>query len=263
MRIIHKLLAHKFYYLLNKNDIVTYGKLIVGRNTKIRNCKIFISEGSSLVIGDNCILDHVSICMMDSETNIQIGDSNTLIKCSIEPYRADLKIGTGNFVKTPIDSFPVRFRIQQAKLSIGDMNSLACGIWTRFGGICTIGSHNAINQRTEIRCDEKVTIGDYNQISYDCVIWDTNTHIIHKADERRHIVDKEYPNFGLETNKPKTSPVYIGDDCWIGRSCSILKGVEIGNRCIIAYNTSLVGGKYDSGLTITNSIQVRTFKNNL
>ena len=35
--------------------------------------------------------------------------------------------------------------------------------------------------------------------------------------------------------------VKIGDDCWIGESCVILKGTTIGNECVLGYGTFVVG----------------------
>lgn len=227
------------------------------------NCTICLSEGSSLTIGDDCVLSGVSICVMGGHTDIKIGDGCRLSDCSIEPVRGKVTIGHGNIIQRPVDSFPVRFRVYDSTLTIGDYNSIGCGLWIRFGGVLHIGSRNAINQRTEIRCDERVTIGDYNQISYDCVIWDTNTHVIREAMERRRIVENEYPCFGLETQRPDTRPVHIGNDCWIGRNCSIMKGVVIGSRCIVGYGTTLVKGEYEDGSTIVNDYKVKVYKNNV
>lgn len=265
-RLFNKLQRFSFQgYLKGKNNVsvIKDDSLSLSKTTKLNNCHIFIAEGSSLKVGDRTTLSNVSICIMEAGTHIEIGENCTLNNCSIEPYKANVKIGNGNFVQTPIDSFPVRFRVHNAELTVGDYNSLSCGIWARFGGKIAIGNRNAINQRTEIRCDERVEIGDYNQISYDCVIWDTNTHVIHPAMERRQIVEKEYPCFGLETERPKTKPIKIGDDCWIGRGCSLLKGVQLGDRCIVAYNTTLPGGSYSPGNTLMNDVNVKALPNNV
>lgn len=262
--IIEKIRCFSFrHYFYGKNQITVKkdAESEISKMAILRHCHIFVAGGSSLKIGRGSKLTNVSICIMEAGTHIVIGEGGELTNCSIEPYKANISIGNGNFIQTPIDSFPVRFRIHSAELTVGDYNSLSCGIWARFGGKITIGNRNAINQRTEIRCDEKVEIGDYNQISYDCVIWDTNTHVIHSAMERRRIVEKEYPCFGLETERPKTKPIKIGDDCWVGRGCSLLKGVQLGDRCIVAYNTILTGGSYTPGNTLMNDVMVRAIPN--
>lgn len=265
-KLIEKYRCFSFWHYFHGKNMITIkrgSEFEISKMARLQHCHFFIAKGSSLKIGEGGKLTNVSICIMEAGTHIEIGENCTLINCSIEPYRANVKIGNGNFVQTPIDSFPVRFRVHNAELTVGDYNSLSCGIWARFGGKIAIGNRNAINQRTEIRCDERVEIGDYNQISYDCVIWDTNTHVVHPAMERRQIVEKEYPCFGLETERPKTKPIKIGDDCWIGRGCSLLKGVQLGNRCIVAYNTTLPGGSYSPGNTLMNDVNVKALPNNV
>ena len=51
-----------------------------------------------------------------------------------------------------------------------------------------------------------------------------------------HIVEPD----GVPVTKNKklnSSPVSIGDNCWIGQNVVILKGVAIGNNCIIGANS--------------------------
>ena len=61
-----------------------------------------------------------------------------------------------------------------------------------------IGNYNNINERSWLRADEQITIGDYNQISYNVMIWDTNTHNIYTPSKRRELTEKYYPFFGYE-----------------------------------------------------------------
>ena len=140
---------------------------------------------------------------------------------------------------------------------------MRCSIWIRFKGKVAIGSRNAINEGTEIRCDHEVKIGDYNQISYNCTIWDTNTHNLYKAEERRRITDEQYPDFGLEFEKPKTSPVNIGNDCWIGRNASILKGGMLADKCIVGYGTLITNFSAPKNSTIINEPVIKIIKNQL
>lgn len=51
--------------------------------------------------------------------------------------------------------------------------------WIRYNANVRIGNYNNINERSWLRADEQITIGDYNQISYNVMIWDTNTHNIY------------------------------------------------------------------------------------
>lgn len=88
-------------------------------------------------------------------------------------------------------------------------------------------------ERTEIRCDHLIEIGDYNMISYECMIYDTNTHCLYTKEKRRDMTRHDFPRIGQEYEKPVTSPVKIGNDCWIGKRAAILKGVTIGDECIV------------------------------
>ena len=71
-------------------------------------------------------------------------------------------------------------------------------------------------------------------------IWDTNTHTIYKSEKRSEITRKYFPYFGYEIEKPLTSPIVVGDNCWIGERSSIMKGTQIGDNVIVGYNTMLL-----------------------
>ena len=95
------------------------------------------------------------------------------------------------------------------------------------------------------------------------MIWDTNTHNIYTADKRRVLTDSKYPSFGYEYEKPKTSPVTIGSDNWIGKNVSLLKGTKIANRCIIGYSTVLSNIKLEDNKTIVTSYNYKILDNKI
>ncbi|WP_077919128.1 hypothetical protein [Spirosoma sp. 209] len=207
----------KIKYLL-KNSIVQSeqpGSIIIESSVQISNSKIYVKTGSHLKIGKGSVLKNVFI-HVDGE--LSIGENNIL--------------EGGKFSKLSI-------YISKGAFTLGSYNRIKSKIMVRFGGLLTIGDHNNINDESEIRADERVIIGDYNQISYQCVIWDTNTHTIYDDATRRELTDKHFPIFGYEYERPKTKPVTIGSDCWIGRGVSILKGVELGSSSIVGYKTIL------------------------
>ena len=109
-----------------------------------------------------------------------------------------------------------------------------------------------------MRCDESISIGSYNQISYDINIWDTNTHNILPVEDRRRVAEEYFPYFGKETEKPITKPVIIGDDCWLGERVSILKGSIIGDEVIVGYNTTITGKNIQSKSTVVSEISLKT-----
>lgn len=102
--------------------------------------------------------------------------------------------------------------------------------------VVEIGDKSYINHDSEIRCRERVTIGDNVSIAYGVLIQDSDYHAT-------------YDETG--NPKPETLPITIEDNVWIGANVTILKGVTIGEGCIVAAGSvvtksapahSLVGG---------------------
>lgn len=78
----------------------------------------------------------------------------------------------------------------------------------------SIGHGTYVNRRTEITCQDSVTLGERCAISWDVLITDTDYHSVN--------------------GRPRTAPVKIGDRVWIGARATILKGVTIGDGAIVA-----------------------------
>jgi acetyltransferase-like isoleucine patch superfamily enzyme len=146
--------------------------------------------------------------------------------------------------------------IDNGKLVIGAYNVVKADIKLRFGGICSIGTYNCINEGSEIRCDQSVVIGDFNMISYECMIYDTNTHCIYPPEVRREISKADFPFLGTETEKPNTMPVAIGNDNWLGKRCVILKGSVLGNQVTAGTNAVVSNLYVNRGLVIGNPAYV-------
>ena len=75
-------------------------------------------------------------------------------------------------------------------------------------------------------------------ISYDCLIFDNNSHSLNYTD-RREEIDHGFPNGTMqkETDKIDTKPLVIQNDVWIGTKAMIMKGVTIEARSVIAAGT--------------------------
>ena len=86
----------------------------------------------------------------------------------------------------------------------------------------SIGDNTYITASSVIYCNNEMEIGRDCAIAWNTTIIDTDFHQI------------TYPD---GTQNPISSPVKIGDKVWIGCNSTILKGVTIGNNCVIGANT--------------------------
>ena len=68
-----------------------------------------------------------------------------------------------------------------------------------------------------ISCSSSIRIGDRTLIGADCIVTDTDFHSIPLSHD----------------NPPRTQPVSIGSDVFVGTRCIILKGIEIGDGAVI------------------------------
>ncbi|MER8423310.1 DapH/DapD/GlmU-related protein [Mesorhizobium sp. M1403] len=88
------------------------------------------------------------------------------------------------------------------------------------GATLTIGDNTGISGAA-IFCSNSITIGNHVLIGANCRIYDTDFHPIDFMERR----------YGRPCN---TAPIIIGDDVWLGEGVTILKGVRIGARSVIA-----------------------------
>lgn len=79
--------------------------------------------------------------------------------------------------------------------------------------VVEIGDKCYINHDSEIRCRERITIGNIVSIAYNVLIQDSDYHTTFNENG---------------APKPHTLPILIEDNVWIGAGATILKGVTIG-----------------------------------
>lgn len=89
-----------------------------------------------------------------------------------------------------------------------------------------IGDSVFINDGTIIDANFQVTIGDHTIIGPACVVIDSN----HRFDDLDHTVLEQGSDY---------LPVKIGSHCWVGAHVIILPGVTIGDRAVIAANSTV------------------------
>ncbi len=222
-------------FVLDKSPGSSFSK---GAGVEIINTKIVLTGKSEVIIHENVKLEGYDIHINDGY--LEIGRFSQLIK--------------GRQALNPIIS------INKGKLIIGAYNSIKADLKIRFEGICSIGTYNSINEGTEIRCDQSVIIGDYNMISYECMIYDTNTHCIYPPIIRRERTKADFPAIGIETEKPGAKEVVIGSDNWLGKRSVILKGCILGNEVVVGTNAVVSNIQIDKGVVVGNPAFVTSKK---
>lgn len=234
----------KYKYLFSNNLIRFFrgSECRISSKAEIKNSKIIISSGANLVIGDFVLIENVEIYV---EKGSLIIDEFSILQSDSKDNKVKIIINDGNVI-------------------IGNHSKISCNrIWVRFGGKLEIGNYTNINKGSEIRCDEHISIGSFNQISYNVKIWDTNTHSIIAKDERRKIAEKYFPYFGFEEKRPITKPIVIGDDCWIGENAAILKGTSLGDGSIVGFNTIITGQNIIENSTVVQDVKLKNLENRI
>lgn len=129
-----------------------------------------------------------------------------------------------------------------AQLKIGKMFKMRDGakVRVRKGAKCIIGNNTSVNSNNIIACHEKIVIGDGVELSPNVQIYD------HDHDFRCE--------GGIKAKQYKTSPIIIGNNCWIGANTVILRGTILGDNCVVGAGC-VIKGKYPSGSLI---VQKRT-----
>jgi acetyltransferase-like isoleucine patch superfamily enzyme len=202
--------------------------LTIGRNVTFSGVLI-IKEASHVVIEDECSLTDVRF-NVTGNSKIHLGKGAVLCAGPLGYLNVDILNGT--FI-------------------LEGYNKIMSLILVKFGGVLTIGKFSGIGQNSEIRCEESVTIGSHGLFSYEVSIYDSDTHST-DWEKRRERIEAGYPVGASEIEKPKTRPVIIGDDVWLGKGVTITKGTKIGNRCIVGIGTVVGGGEYADDTTIVS-----------
>lgn len=237
-RIIAKLRETRWRYKLKGNSTVRVkGEMAVHPSAAIRHSMIYIDTNSTLILHEGVRLDGIELWVTNG-SRVEIGAHSFLERCGNATMPA--------------------YIINNATLLVADHAKLACQrLWIRYGGIVEVGQYTNVNAGSEIRSDEKVSIGSYCQLSYNLRIWDTNTHCIYAPEVRRKLTRDKFPQFGYEFEKPKTAPVVIGDGAWIGEKSSLLKGTTLGENVTVGYGTTLIGKHIPAGKTVVQELGLK------
>ena len=145
-------------------------------------------------------------------------------KCRLSPF-AELSFGRGSKVTLGRN---VRIR-SGARLRV------------RRGAELKIADRVYINHGCFIVAHESITIGKNTTLSPRVMIYD------HDHDVGRPIRSRTY----------RTSPITIGEDCWIGTQSVILRGTALGDRDVVGAG-SVLKGSFGSDLIIVQKRETET-----
>lgn len=120
-------------------------------------------------------------------------------------------------------------RIRMGKNVLIQTNSI---LSSTNGGQLIIGNMVGINRNSIIMCHNNIIIGDNTIMGPNVCIYDHD----HAFDSKK----------GVSRNDYKTSPVFIGKNCWIGAGTIILRGSIINDNCLIAAGC-IIKGTYQTG----------------
>src|ERR1035437_4328399 len=119
-----------------------------------------------------------------------------------------------------------KIRVRQpSQIKLGAYNSLTEGCWLwpedepHPGYRIVIGEYNYFNRGVMIDACGMVRIGNQNMFGPGVYITDSNHTSI--------------PGKRVGESPMDTGEVVIGDGCWIGAGAKILKGVCLGDRCVV------------------------------
>ncbi|QVY66629.1 acyltransferase [Polaribacter sp. Q13] len=263
-KIILVLFQIKLKYLFSYSIVrVEKGaKFDIGSNVKIKNSFILVKANSLFKMENNASCRNSNV-IVDSNSVFMQGEFAIINHVDIK-LTGQFDIGRASIIQKGNAIKALQIIISNSSFTIGKCNMIRCErILVRFGGQIVIGDYTNINEGSELRADEKIQIGSYNQISFNCMIWDTNTHNIYPYQKRRSLTEEKFPNFGYEYEKPKTRPITIGDDCWIGREAALLKGAVLGDKCIVGFRTVVLGNTVPDNHTIVSDTTSRLLLNKI
>lgn len=119
-------------------------------------------------------------------------------------------------------------------LIIGEGTAFSESEFRIYNGQISIGKNCWFSLRNQIISNYSITIGDFCIIARDVYISDTNEHPVDKFVRRSQTLDFLQKGISPDRNASNCAPIVIGSDVWIGERSIILKGVNIGDGCIIA-----------------------------
>lgn len=107
----------------------------------------------------------------------------------------------------------------------------------RKNGKIQVGDNVYIGDGTRIWAADCIEIGNNVLIAHNCNIFDNDTHPIDYTERREDADCIIWKGERRDFVSLKAQKIEIKDDVWIGANCSVMKGVSIGKRTIVAANS--------------------------
>ena len=115
-----------------------------------------------------------------------------------------------------------------------------CSIEAHGKGVLEIGDHVYMNRYCMISCQEAVNIGNGCIFGPGVKIFDNN----HQFSFEKGV-----------SQQLNTAPIRIGKNCWIASDVVILKGVNIGDNCLIGAGC-IISEDVPSGMMVKQDVQL-------
>ena len=117
--------------------------------------------------------------------------------------------------------------IFSGRIDIGNASALSIGS----KGVLKIGCNFRANTSLKLVCYKNVMIGSNVRFGWDCVLMDTDLHVLSYLDEDKIIVARSRG----------CAPIVIGDGVWIGSNTFILKKSRVPDKCVIGAKSLVTG----------------------
>ncbi len=95
-----------------------------------------------------------------------------------------------------------------------------------------VGDRTYIGGATLLDCSEEISIGDDVLVAYQTIFTDHNSHSIYWHERQYDVL--QWGRGEKEWEHVQRKPIRIGSKSWIGMRCIVLKGVELGEGCVVA-----------------------------
>ena len=128
----------------------------------------------------------------------------------------------------------VRMILRSGRISIGADCDIRDGVWMKSEGELLLGDHIPIAQYSALHCAERIEFADWVGLA-----------------ERVSVLDSDHGFDGSDVyfrDQPlKVEPTTIDRNTFIAAGAVVLRGARIGANCLVAANSVVRGGEYQSG----------------